>query len=395
MKKIIYVSFALALIFVTTHITHALDTKSPSTDIATTMNAGDVSTYREIQKPVITQPIFEKQKWDENRLNLLKEVLKQENIGATRVVVPTTKIVDFTPEVKEFQKKYNLPQTGTVGPLTTQALNSAVTRQLNNTTPQTMPIEKSDFYRILVELPCLNGKKLVTDCTSTDVTPEMIYKKKDEISTWLGAFERTYRELNYRNLVTQIKTVQTRDQVIQEVPAVSRPGSEPRLIDPSQPRQTKPSERPNICGQKGPTLEELNQACPLGYNTQLGECNTSPAQSTSGTQCALGFNPWKNACNQAHNPGRNNSDGSDSTPRVMFWCGKVNQYWNLDTKRFETDPDGTTGGEMLDPLSYCKKMYPQLSITQAQPYKRELSQNWAQAGNMNNWTSMLMSYSCK
>ncbi len=397
MKNLVYGALVLTMVFGSMRITHAIETSKTS---VTTRgeSAFEQVVYSNEKKIEVDQPIFEKQKWDEGRLNLLREVLKQESISTSQGVLPKTRVSDFSQEVKQFQKKYNLPQTGTIGPLTTKTLNTVVARRLEDHNTQAVPIEKIDFYQILVELPCLNGKKLVTDCTSTQVTPDELYERRNAISTWLTTFEKKYRELNYRNLTTQVNFIKARDQVAKIEKNIPNSTVQPTNLEVQNinSQQIAVSNKYSICTQQGPTLDELNRACPLGYNTALGECNAATGQSVStNTQCALGFNPWKNTCNQAHNPGRNPSDGSDKTPRVMFWCGKVNQYWNLDTQRFETDPDGFTSGEMLDPLSYCKKMYPQLQITKAEPYKRELSQNWAQAGNTNNWTSILMSYACK
>jgi hypothetical protein len=387
MKQIPYIGIALAMVFVSTHITSAMETRTEADKAM--QKIAPIQTNFPIQPVDLSQRIFEKQKWDAPRLNLLKEVLKQENIE-TKDIGTTATIADFSPAIKQFQKKYNILQTGAVGPMTTEKLNTIVRRQIEDPSTQVLPIEKIDFYKILTELPCLNGKKVVTDCTDTKVTPEVLYQKKDAIATWLKSFEEIYRKLRHQNLVSQVNTVREYDQVARE----TRPVNTPVLVTNERPLKIENT----ICSQKGPTLDELNQACPLGYNTQKGECNTETTQQAnivSEKSCPLGLNPWKNDCNQAHNPSRNSSNPSDDTPRVMFWCGKVNQYWNLKTHRFETDPDGVTGGMMLDPLSYCKKMYPTLSITQATPYKRELSQNWAQQGNTNNWTSILMSYACK
>ncbi len=94
---------------------------------------------------------------------------------------------------------------------------------------------------------------------------------------------------------------------------------------------------------------------------------------------------------QSHNPDLNQSDASaNNAPRVMFWPGKVNQHWNTENHRFETDPLGFN--DTADPLIYCKRFYPK--TTQTQPYQKETSYTWAEAGNRNNHTGELMSYLC-
>ncbi len=93
----------------------------------------------------------------------------------------------------------------------------------------------------------------------------------------------------------------------------------------------------------------------------------------------------------SHNPDLNQPNPMASNePRVMFWSGKVNQHWNTETHRFETDPLGFN--DTADPLIYCKRFYPETVKTQ--PFVKETSYTWAEQGNRNNWEGEALSYLC-
>jgi hypothetical protein len=81
----------------------------------------------------------------------------------------------------------------------------------------------------------------------------------------------------------------------------------------------------------------------------------------------------------------------DTTPRIMYWWGKVNQHINTATGKWETDPDGISGAN-LDALVYCKKFYPRTK--KIEEYKMEKIQTWREAGNVNAWTNTKMSLHC-
>ena len=81
-------------------------------------------------------------------------------------------------------------------------------------------------------------------------------------------------------------------------------------------------------------------------------------------------------------------------PRVMFWQGKVNQHINMKTGAWETDPDGlqSFAGAEVDHLTYCKMFYPEsISVV---PYMYETINSWHNRGNVDNYTSTLLSYRC-
>ncbi len=97
----------------------------------------------------------------------------------------------------------------------------------------------------------------------------------------------------------------------------------------------------------------------------------------------------------------NTATERDTTPRIMMWYGKVNQH--TDAKGdWQTDPDGRSGAGKFAifgnegygdrQLQYCKKWYP--NTTSFAPYKLETITTWKERGNVNNWTSVKMSYIC-
>ncbi len=81
----------------------------------------------------------------------------------------------------------------------------------------------------------------------------------------------------------------------------------------------------------------------------------------------------------------------DKTPRVMYWWGKVNQHFNLQTGYWETDPDGVSGAD-LDMLKYCQKWYPKTKSVKE--HKLETIKSWKNRGNLLNFESRKMSYEC-
>jgi hypothetical protein len=66
----------------------------------------------------------------------------------------------------------------------------------------------------------------------------------------------------------------------------------------------------------------------------------------------------------------------DLTPRIAFWYGKVNQH--VDGGFWKTDLDGRSGANS-DPLTYCRKFYPQTVRVEA--YPGEQINSWCNGGN--------------
>lgn len=80
----------------------------------------------------------------------------------------------------------------------------------------------------------------------------------------------------------------------------------------------------------------------------------------------------------------------DTTPRIMYWWGKVNQHIDANGV-WQTDPDGVSGAN-IDKLTYCKKWYP--TTTSVVPYQSETISTWHDAGNVNNYTATITSDKC-
>eukprot|EP00118_Oscarella_pearsei_P015901 m.147663 g.147663 ORF g.147663 m.147663 type:complete len:803 (+) comp38469_c0_seq27:566-2974(+) len=87
-------------------------------------------------------------------------------------------------------------------------------------------------------------------------------------------------------------------------------------------------------------------------------------------------------------------------PRVMFWCGKVNQHIDLSTGGWTTDRDGVSGCINISAtsaiLNYCRKVYPQKDIIKvfADSQLRN-SSTWCLRGNVNcHHTSLKPSFKC-
>lgn len=79
----------------------------------------------------------------------------------------------------------------------------------------------------------------------------------------------------------------------------------------------------------------------------------------------------------------------DTTPRIAYWYGKVNQH--VENGLWKTDPDGSSGAN-IDKLTYCRKWYPRtLSVV---PYQRETITDWKAAGNRGSYPNQAMSYRC-
>ncbi len=82
---------------------------------------------------------------------------------------------------------------------------------------------------------------------------------------------------------------------------------------------------------------------------------------------------------------------TDTTPRIMYWSGKVNQHVDSKTGQWETDPDGVSGAN-INKLTYCKKWYP--NTVEVDDYKNETINTWRAAGNIGEYPSTKMSYEC-
>jgi hypothetical protein len=81
----------------------------------------------------------------------------------------------------------------------------------------------------------------------------------------------------------------------------------------------------------------------------------------------------------------------DTTPRIMYWWGKVNQHTDA-YGNWLTDPDGVSGAD-LDKLTYCKKFYP--NTIGVEDYMLETTNTWRNRGNVDGpFTSIKMSTKC-
>lgn len=90
----------------------------------------------------------------------------------------------------------------------------------------------------------------------------------------------------------------------------------------------------------------------------------------------------------------------DTTPRIMFWPGAVNQHVDSDGI-WRTDPDGASGGHPSTlyandygdrPVEYCNKFYS--GITSVEEYKKETISTWRAGGNTGASAGTRMSYKC-
>ena len=116
----------------------------------------------------------------------------------------------------------------------------------------------------------------------------------------------------------------------------------------------------------------------------LGDCDNG-INNASDFTCVVKLDKTKNVAAVF------NSSAVVNSPRIMYWYGKVNQHWDLNSQSWQTDSDGTSGAN-IDELTYCKKFYPQTYKTYA--YKEEVSTNWKAAGNIGNYISIKTSYLC-
>ena len=91
-----------------------------------------------------------------------------------------------------------------------------------------------------------------------------------------------------------------------------------------------------------------------------------------------------------------NQNGSDvvaprpANPQIAYWWGKVNQH--IDSKgNWQTDKDGVSGAN-IDPLSYCRKFYPETKyITMGSPVKIN---DWRDRGNLSSYVGTSTPYNC-
>ncbi len=79
----------------------------------------------------------------------------------------------------------------------------------------------------------------------------------------------------------------------------------------------------------------------------------------------------------------------DTTPRIAYWWGKVNQY--TENGVWKSDPDGVSGAN-INKFIYCKKWYP--NTIEVEEYKYETIIDWKERGNKNSHTGTFMTYKC-
>jgi len=85
------------------------------------------------------------------------------------------------------------------------------------------------------------------------------------------------------------------------------------------------------------------------------------------------------------------NSSNDTTPRIMYWYGKVNQHVDAQGNWF-TDSDGMSGAD-LNKLTYCKKFFS--NTTRVEDYKLETISGWRNGGNVDGpFTSTKMSTKC-
>ena len=78
---------------------------------------------------------------------------------------------------------------------------------------------------------------------------------------------------------------------------------------------------------------------------------------------------------------------SAETPKIAYWCGKVNQH--REGGEWVTDPDGNSGCNE-DKLSYCQKFYP--GTESVDPAGEERITGWCNGGNTGSFTSTKQTY---
>ncbi len=81
---------------------------------------------------------------------------------------------------------------------------------------------------------------------------------------------------------------------------------------------------------------------------------------------------------------------TDTTPRIMYWYGKVNQHVDASGV-WQSDPDGSSGAN-IDKLTYCIKWYP--NTTSVEPYISETISTWKAGLNTISYTGTQTSYKC-
>ncbi len=83
---------------------------------------------------------------------------------------------------------------------------------------------------------------------------------------------------------------------------------------------------------------------------------------------------------------------SDTTPRIAYWWGKVNQHTDANGI-WQSDPDGTSGAD-LDKLTYCQKWYP--ATTSYEEYKTETITTFKRAKyyEQSDYTTTVPTYKC-
>ncbi len=83
------------------------------------------------------------------------------------------------------------------------------------------------------------------------------------------------------------------------------------------------------------------------------------------------------------------SETIDTTKRINYWWGKVNQY--NDNGTWKTDPDGVSGAN-IHKLSYCRKWYP--DTVSVRDYRYETINDWRNRGNVGSYSGTFESIEC-
>ncbi|MCB0327191.1 MAG: hypothetical protein KDD52_06200 [Bdellovibrionales bacterium] len=106
---------------------------------------------------------------------------------------------------------------------------------------------------------------------------------------------------------------------------------------------------------------------------------------------------WKRGTDEKCEEGDGVNPKHYTSPRVAFWYGKVNQYYDIETYEWRSDPDGVSGAKIRDNnviLSYCKSIYGDQVIA-FEKFACEEITSWKK---QNNWgedfTASKWSYKC-
>jgi hypothetical protein len=157
-------------------------------------------------------------------------------------------------------------------------------------------------------------------------------------------------------------------------------------------------------GGTGSKVESKTYTNPFGtswYITHVWRAGCSENPGTTNSDTGITINPGETSDIIAppetpdSNGSNTNTGGtntgtttSDLTPRIAYWCGKINQH--IQNGVWISDPDKFSGCD-VDKLSYCKKWY--LKTTSVEEYKKETINTWKDAVG-NTFSQEVQTYKC-